>query len=345
MDSTIQIEHIEIKFGDFVAIKDLSLTINKGEFFTFLGPSGCGKTTTLRALAGFITPTKGKIIVNGEDITHKPIEKRGIGMVFQSYALFPTMTVRQNITFGLEENKWEKSRIDKRVQEVAAMVNLTEEQLNKNVSALSGGQQQRVAIARALALEPEIIVLDEPLSNLDAKLRKSLRMDLKRIQKTSGTTMIYVTHDQEEALTLSDQIAVFNNGYIAQVGTPREIYSHPANEFVTTFVGDAALLGPDDLAQLVNENADFKPEPNRRYYIRSENVHPLRDGEDSTDYYLINGEFFIEEFYGNTSRRTYRIGNDEIRSTEVINNTLHGQPGEVIPLKIRKGNLISFEVE
>ena len=183
MDSTIQIEHIEIKFGDFVAIKDLSLTINKGEFFTFLGPSGCGKTTTLRALAGFITPTKGKIIVNGEDITHKPIEKRGIGMVFQSYALFPTMTVRQNITFGLEENKWEKSRIDKRVQEVAAMVNLTEEQLNKNVSALSGGQQQRVAIARALALEPEIIVLDEPLSNLDAKLRKSLRMDLKRIQK------------------------------------------------------------------------------------------------------------------------------------------------------------------
>lgn len=230
----IKFNDIEIKFGDFTAISNLNLEVEKGEFFTFLGPSGCGKTTTLRSLAGFITPTEGAIEVNGEDITYKPIEKRGIGMVFQSYALFPTMTVEENICFGLKENKWEKNKITERVKEVAAMVNLTDEQLKKNVSALSGGQQQRVAIARALALNPSIIVLDEPLSNLDAKLRKSLRIELKKIQKASNTTMIYVTHDQEEALTLSDRIAVFNNGCIEQVGTPREIYYRPQSKSMST---------------------------------------------------------------------------------------------------------------
>ena len=192
----IQFSDIQIKFGDFTAIDHLNLEIRQGEFFTFLGPSGCGKTTTLRSLAGFIQPSKGKISVKGEDITYKPIEKRGIGMVFQSYALFPTMTVEENITFGLKENRWDKEKIKKRTAEVADMVNLTDVQLKKNISELSGGQQQRVAIARALALNPEIIVLDEPLSNLDAKLRKSLRTELKKIQKASGTTMIYVTHDQ-----------------------------------------------------------------------------------------------------------------------------------------------------
>lgn len=234
----IQFKDIEIRFGDFVAMSGLNLEVKKGEFFTFLGPSGCGKTTTLRALVGFIRPSKGTIEVNGEDITYKPIEKRGIGMVFQSYALFPTMTVGENIAFGLKEHKWDKDKIQKRIREVADMVNLTDEQLKKNVSELSGGQQQRVAIARALALNPEIIVLDEPLSNLDAKLRKSLRQELKRIQKVSGTTMIYVTHDQEEALTLSDRIAVFNNGYVEQIGKPREIYDHPQSEFVANFIGD-----------------------------------------------------------------------------------------------------------
>ncbi|HJE98646.1 MAG TPA: ABC transporter ATP-binding protein, partial [Sellimonas intestinalis] len=257
----IKFNNIEIRFGDFTAIRDLSLEVEEGEFFTFLGPSGCGKTTTLRALVGFITPARGTIEVNGEDITYKPIEKRGIGMVFQSYALFPTMTVEENITFGLKENKWEKRAIAEQLKKVTNMVNLTEEQLKKNVSALSGGQQQRVAIARALALNPKIIVLDEPLSNLDAKLRKSLRVELKKIQKSSNTTMIYVTHDQEEALTLSDRIAVFNNGCIEQVGTPREVYYSPQSEFVTNFIGDTNRLSEEIIQEINRQNpgADLNP--------------------------------------------------------------------------------------
>jgi len=198
----ISFQDIQVKFGDFVAIQNLNLDIKEGEFFTFLGPSGCGKTTTLRTLVGFITPTKGKIIVDGEDLTNTPIEKRQIGMVFQSYALFPTMSVYENIAFGLKVQKVKKEEIKKRVEELAQVVDLKDEQLVKNVSQLSGGQQQRVAIARALALAPKIIVLDEPLSNLDAKLRKQLRKELKKLQHEQGITTVYVTHDQEEALTM-----------------------------------------------------------------------------------------------------------------------------------------------
>ena len=178
----IRFQDIQVKFGDFVAIQNLNLDIKEGEFFTFLGPSGCGKTTTLRTLVGFITPSKGKMIVDGEDLTNTPIEKRQIGMVFQSYALFPTMSVYENIAFGLKVQKVKKEEIKKRVEELAKVVDLKDEQLLKNVSELSGGQQQRVAIARALALAPKIIVLDEPLSNLDAKLRKQLRKELKKLQ-------------------------------------------------------------------------------------------------------------------------------------------------------------------
>ena len=219
----IRFEQIEIKYGNFVAIKDLNLHIKEGEFFTFLGPSGCGKTTSLRTLVGFITPSKGKINVAGKDVTNLPVEKREIGMVFQSYALFPTMSVYENIAFGLKVQKLPKNVIDKKVKAVAAKIKINDEQLRKNVSELSGGQQQRVALARAIVLEPKILCLDEPLSNLDAKLRIDLRGELKRLQKELGITTIYVTHDQEEALTLSDRIAVFNEGFIEQVGTPREI--------------------------------------------------------------------------------------------------------------------------
>ena len=333
----IKFSDIQIKFGNFTAIDHLNLEVNKGEFFTFLGPSGCGKTTTLRSLAGFITPTNGKITVNDEDITYKPIEKRKIGMVFQSYALFPTMTVEENITFGLKENKWDKDLIPKRTAEVAKMVNLNDEQLKKNVSELSGGQQQRVAIARALALNPEIIVLDEPLSNLDAKLRKSLRVELKKIQKASGTTMIYVTHDQEEALTLSDRIAVFNNGCIEQVGTPREIYYHPTSEFVTTFIGDTNQLSKAMIEEINRQNPNQKIDPNAHVYVRVENVHEGNDGS-STSYHF-DAEFDSEEFYGITTRKTFRFADGEIKSvstrdhakdTGKVTDTLSIHPEDVI---------------
>lgn len=316
----IKFNDIEIKFGDFTAIRSLNLEVKKGEFFTFLGPSGCGKTTTLRSLVGFITPSRGSIEVNGEDITYKPIEKRGIGMVFQSYALFPTMTVEENISFGLKENKWEKDKIKQRVKEVAAMVNLTDEQLKKNISALSGGQQQRVAIARALALKPSIIVLDEPLSNLDAKLRKSLRIELKKIQKASNTTMIYVTHDQEEALTLSDRIAVFNDGCIEQIGTPREIYYHPKSEFVTTFIGDTNRLSKELIEAINAQNNQARFSPEAHIYVRVENVKENILPQDESRYYKIPAVYENEEFYGITTRRTFLVGESEIKSMSTKND-------------------------
>lgn len=238
----VKFENIEIKYGDFVAIENLNLDIKEGEFFTFLGPSGCGKTTSLRALVGFLSPSKGKVYVGDKDVTNLPVEKRNIGMVFQSYALFPTMSVYDNIAFGMKVKKASKTEIDQKVHEVAAKIKITESQLKKNVSDLSGGQQQRVALARAIVLEPKILCLDEPLSNLDAKLRIDMRMELKRLQKELGITTLYVTHDQEEALTLSDRIAVFNNGYVEQVGTPYEIYNESKSEFVCDFIGDINRL-------------------------------------------------------------------------------------------------------
>lgn len=310
----INFKGIQIKFGDFIAIENLNLEVKKGEFFTFLGPSGCGKTTTLRSLVGFIQPAKGTIEVQGEDITYKPIEKRGIGMVFQSYALFPTMTVQENIEFGMKEHKWEKEKIASRVQEVAAMVNLNAQQLKKNVSELSGGQQQRVAIARALALNPEIIVLDEPLSNLDAKLRKSLRVELKKIQKASGTTMIYVTHDQEEALTLSDRIAVFNNGYVEQVGTPREIYYYPASEFVANFIGDTNLISEEILDRTIMPDGSRKTDEGKNIYVRVEAVKTSVSEKEAAACCQIKAVYESEEFYGVTARRTFQVGSSEIKS-------------------------------
>ena len=220
----IELKDIVVKFGDFEALHNINVNVKEGEFFTFLGPSGCGKTTTLRTITGFIEPVSGTVSVNEQDITHVPIEKRNIGIVFQSYALFPTMTVYDNIAFGLKLKKLKKPEIDQKVREIARKVDLSDEQLKKAVSQLSGGQQQRVAIARALVTGPSIICMDEPLSNLDAKLRVQLRNELKKMQREFGITTIYVTHDQEEALTLSDRIAVFNKGYIEQIGTPNEVY-------------------------------------------------------------------------------------------------------------------------
>lgn len=267
----IEFKNIEIKYGDFIAIKDLCLDIQEGEFFTFLGPSGCGKTTTLRSLVGFITPSAGQIIIDEKDITHLPVEKRKIGMVFQSYALFPTMTVYENIAFGLKAKKVSKEEIRKKVMEVAEKIQINKKQLERNVAELSGGQQQRVALARAIVLEPKILCLDEPLSNLDAKLRIGLRQELKRLQKDLGITTLYVTHDQEEALTLSDRIAVFNNGFIEQVGTPYEIYNHSASEFVCDFIGDINRL-QGNVIRAINQKSGSNLDESKIAFIRIERV-------------------------------------------------------------------------
>jgi iron(III) transport system ATP-binding protein len=239
--ASIKIENVQKAFGKVVAVDHLNLEIKDGEFFTFLGPSGCGKTTTLRMIAGFYYPTKGVVRFGDKDMTRVPPEKRNTGMVFQNYALFPHMTVFENIAFGLKVRKIASNELKARVQEVLRKVRL-EKYADRQVSQLSGGQQQRVALARALVIEPEILLLDEPLSNLDAKLRDEMRSEILRLQKEYKITTIYVTHDQAEALSMSDRIAVFNFGVCHQVGTPSEIYNEPANDFVASFIGEINLL-------------------------------------------------------------------------------------------------------
>ncbi len=238
--SAVNLSNITKKFGDVTAVKELDLKIEEGEFFTFLGPSGCGKTTTLRMIAGFYYPTAGKVKFNDRDMTTVPPEKRNTGMVFQNYALFPHMTVAENVAFGLKVRKLERSKIKEKVKEVLGKVRL-EKFIDRQVSQLSGGQQQRVALARALAIEPDILLLDEPLSNLDARLRDEMRTEILRLQRDYGITTIYVTHDQVEALSMSDRIAVFNEGMCQQIGTPTEIYNDPVNDFVAEFIGETNL--------------------------------------------------------------------------------------------------------
>lgn len=237
----VRIKDVSKKFGDVIGVQGLDLDIQPGEFFTFLGPSGCGKTTTLRIIAGFYYPSEGKIYFENRDVTTLQPNKRNIGMVFQNYALFPHMSVDENIAFGLEVRKLPKAQIKEKVNRIRELVHLGPYGSRK-INELSGGQQQRVALARALVIEPDILLLDEPLSNLDAKLREETRVEIKRIQSELGVTTIYVTHDQTEAMAMSDRIMVMENGVIKQIGTPQEIYHRPNNRFVATFIGETNML-------------------------------------------------------------------------------------------------------
>lgn len=233
----LELNGISKKFsGDFVAVEHFDMKVEQGEFISFLGPSGCGKTTTLRMIAGFEFPTTGSIWLDGKDITTKPPNQRHLGMVFQSYALFPNMTVADNIGFGLKVANKPKSEIDSRVAEMLDLIHMAEKRQNYPYQ-LSGGQQQRVALARALAIHPQVLLLDEPLSALDAKIRLELRSEIRRIQQMLGITTIFVTHDQEEALSISDRTVVMSSGRVEQAGTPFEIYNFPKTEFVAQFVG------------------------------------------------------------------------------------------------------------
>ena len=232
---------IQKQFGANYAVHNFNLSAEKGEFVSFLGPSGCGKTTTLRMIAGFEQPTAGTISIGGNDITNRPPNRRNIGMVFQSYALFPNMTVADNIGFGLRVRKRPNDQIRTRVDELLGLINLPDKG-GRYPYQLSGGQQQRVALARALAVEPEVLLLDEPLSALDAKIRVALRKEIRAIQRQFGITTVYVTHDQEEALSLSDRVVVMSEGRIEQIGPPPEIYNFPATPFVASFVGTLNLI-------------------------------------------------------------------------------------------------------
>jgi len=237
----LDLTNVRKSFAQSVAVENFNLEVERGEFVSFLGPSGCGKTTTLRMIAGFETPTSGAIKINGVDLTNTPPNRRNVGMVFQSYALFPNMTVADNIGFGLKVARRSAGEIATRTQEMLRTVHLPEFGARYPYQ-LSGGQQQRVALGRALAIQPQVLLLDEPLSALDAKIRVSLRNEIRAIQRQLGITTIYVTHDQEEALSLSDRIVVMSNGRIEQIGTPFEIYNFPTTRFVASFVGTLNLL-------------------------------------------------------------------------------------------------------
>jgi spermidine/putrescine transport system ATP-binding protein len=252
----IELEHVTKRFGDFVAVKDMDLKIKKGEFFSLLGPSGCGKTTTLRMVAGFEQPTEGEIYLGNAPVAGVPPYKRNVNTVFQNYALFPHLSVWENVAFGLKRKKVEKSEITQRVAEALEMVEMEQLQ-DRKPHQLSGGQQQRVALARALVNRPMVLLLDEPLGALDAKLRKAMQLELKKLQSDVGITFIYVTHDQEEALTMSDRLAVMSQGLVEQVGTPSDIYENPESAFVANFIGVSNIY-LSDVVKVENDVAECR---------------------------------------------------------------------------------------
>lgn len=282
----IILTNLRKQYGDFVAVENTTLNVKKGEFLTFLGSSGCGKTTTLRMIAGFEDPTEGSILIGGKHAEHLPPNKREVNTVFQNYALFPHLTIRENIAFGLKLQKVKKAEIKERVENIIKLVKL-EEHADKSPDQLSGGQKQRVAIARAIVNNPKVLLLDEPLGALDLKLRKEMQLELKQLQRELEITFIYVTHDQEEALTMSDRIVVMNKGRIEQVGTAHEIYERPQTKFVAQFIGETNLFedveileknGNDYVVAIGSEKVstdsmkDFKPGKKVHISIRPENM-------------------------------------------------------------------------
>ncbi len=328
-------------FGDFTAVNNMDLHIRDGEFFSLLGPSGCGKTTSLRMIAGFEQPTMGEIYIHEQPVAGIPPYKRPVNTVFQNYALFPHMTVAQNVAFGLEMKKVPKKEIEKRVHDVLELVQLPHFS-TRRPKQLSGGQQQRVALARALVNKPEVLLLDEPLGALDLKLRKAMQLELKQIQSEVGITFIYVTHDQEEALTMSDRIAVMNDGIVQQVGTPREIYEHPNNRFVADFIGETnfvigqvAALGDFvtvDLGDLpVLGTADGRSlEPNQEITlaIRPEKINLYPQGEVD----MMKSGLDLEEvaqLFGGELPKT-KVDMRQYLATEINNVVINGRIQEAI---------------
>ncbi len=347
----IELQNVKRQFEDGVVVVDnLNFYVRKGEFITFLGPSGCGKTTTLRMIAGFDKPTEGKILLNGKDISDLPPNKRPINTVFQRYALFPHLNVYDNVAFGIKMKKvkvtykkdtgetvekiekYKKWEIAKKVEKVLKMVDL-EGFEKRSVSTLSGGQQQRVAIARAIINEPEILLLDEPLGALDLKMRKEMQLELKEMHKKLGITFIYVTHDQEEALTMSDTIVVMKDGEIQQIGTPTDIYNEPKNAFVADFIGESNIfsgtLTGDKKVKFIGYVFDcvddFEKNEKVDVVVRPEDVVLLDAGEGQVDGKIINSTF-----KGVHYEMVMKVGKTEI----VIQDTIERKVGETVSLKI-----------
>ena len=314
----ISVRNLTKRYGDVVAVDGVDLDIPAGEFFTMLGPSGSGKTTTLRMIAGFEIPDEGTIELAGEDVSHLPPYDRPVNTVFQDYALFPHMTVQQNVEYGLMVKKVKKGERKGRAAEALEMVRLGGYG-NRKPSELSGGQRQRVALARAIVNRPKVLLLDEPLGALDLKLRQEMQIELKFIQREVGITFVYVTHDQEEALTMSDRLAVFNQGRIEQVGPPAEVYEHPESEFIAGFVGVSNVIERDG----------------RRYTIRPEKIHLLEDAEEpQAGSHVEAGQVWDVQYVGPVTR--FRVRLDRGGELEVLAQNLEEGSSEVLGVKGRR---------
>jgi spermidine/putrescine transport system ATP-binding protein len=345
MSQEVALEAVTRRFGEFVAVRNVDLTIRAGEFFSFLGPSGCGKTTILRMISGFIEPSEGVVRIGGRNMQGIGPNKRPTALIFQNLALFPLMPVWQNVAFGLEVRGISKSERRRRAEELLGIVELAES-ADKQVAQLSGGQRQRVAIARALAVEPQVMLLDEPLSALDLKLRQYMRAELRRIQQRTGVTFIYITHDQGEALTMSDRVGVMSQGTLQQVGTPLEIYNDPATPFVASFVGEANVFSGrvtyanGKLAEIETESGTFAARLGRgarngepaMLFVRPE--HMRLGHAASTTSNRLNGAFNRAEFEGSfvnifCDGRLPKPMVSQLRSEPGL---LGLTPGEVVPL-------------
>ncbi len=327
---SVVLRNVTKRFDDFTAVDDLSLELGHGEFFTLLGPSGCGKTTTLRMIAGFERPTSGEIAIEGEDVAALPPHKRPTNTVFQSYALFPHLSVEKNVAFGLKRKKVDNDEIAERVTTELQRVGLARE-ANRRPSQLSGGMQQRVALARALVNLPKVLLLDEPLGALDLKLRKGLQVELKRIQREVGITFVYVTHDQEEALTMSDRIAVMNRGQVEQVSIPEEVYDRPTTTFVAGFIGVSNLMparvsGPgrvklDSGPEVAADTGALGPGEGCAAVVRPEKLKVSLPGEPSSNGAKPHVEGIVESslYLGTATQIVVNLGGD-VRMTVLVPN-------------------------
>jgi spermidine/putrescine transport system ATP-binding protein len=350
-EPSVRLEQVSKAFGDFEAVRALDLDIASGEFFTLLGPSGCGKTTTLRMIAGFEDPTSGRVLIDGEDVAALPAHRRPTNTVFQSYALFPHLSVAENVAFGLRRHKVAGDEISSRVSEELERVGLARE-ANRRPSQLSGGQQQRVALARAIVNRPKVLLLDEPLGALDLKLRKGLQIELKGIQREVGITFVYVTHDQEEALTMSDRIAVMNHGRIEQCAPPEEIYERPTTTFVAGFIGVSNLMpgkvGPRsgagasvrlDTGVEVVANVDGLSEGDRCHaVVRPEKLRIDANGSRSPDGWpSVDGVVQSSVFLGTSTQIIVGLSGD-VRMTVLVPNADEAErgrlPGGGAPVKL-----------
>ena len=337
MSNQVIIKDAVKRYGDFTALNGVSLDIREGEFFTLLGPSGCGKTTLLRMIAGFNSIEGGDFYFGDKRINDVPAHKRDIGMVFQNYAIFPHLSVRDNVAYGLKARKVPAREIKPRVDEALELVQISH-LADRKPNELSGGQQQRVALARAFVIEPSVLLMDEPLSNLDAKLRVQLRNELKKMQKDFGITTIYVTHDQEEALTLSDRIAVFNKGIIEQIGTPNEVYNHSQTEFVCNFIGDINRLNDDTVSALRAAGAEV--DASKHNYIRLERLHvnvAPRGGEIALD-----GTVESCEYYGLYIKYYIHVGTQSLKVIEKNDGVNIYDPGQRVKVILNPNDIMAY---